>query len=338
MKKALIFVGAALALIACSKTETVVNEEVGEIAVNAVVSNQTRGAEFYNEDNVLPTDNSYEIYVGANSSQNASFLDNVLFAYRDSKWGASTKSGSTYTAASVYWPVGGQKVDFLAYAKPADSDLAPVFDGTKKADKFTVSSWNTFNKQVDLLYAIANNKKNQAAPVDMLFNHTQALIIFNVRYNTGNGTFKVKEVKFANKYTTGTLEVNNERNNVVVDWKTSGTAADLVMPDGTTDGDASKVQGSNATTKIVAYNTAIAQGTAFKQLGETLLVIPQPASNPIITYTIAPGENPVEYTIELNAKRLDWEAGYAYIYDLSFNNNEITLNPTVVPWTVVDPS
>lgn len=339
MKKALFFLGVALALAACSKTVTVVDEAPNAITINAVSSVPTRGAELVGAKfpEALP------IVVGASTAEQPNFLADPGQKFA---WNGTTDSGIWWAVdasdahKAVFWPIGGKTVDFLAYAvNPADADIpTPTFDSEKAAKKFTVSGWDTYNKQADFLYAVAHNQKNQKTGVPMVFNHTQALIIFNVRYISGDATdFAISEVKFEEKFTTGTLEVNNEYTKPIVTWTTSGTAADLVMPSGT-DGDvASEIKSpvaANETSEIVNYGTPLTKGATFKQLGETLLVIPQTASNPIVTYTL--GGKTYEY--EVNAIRLNWEAGKAYIYDLSFSNNEILLAPSVVDWTVVDAS
>jgi hypothetical protein len=327
MKKALFILGAVLALCACSKIETVVSEESNEISVNAVAGVQTKGAELVGT--ALP--DTWNIGVGASTTQQPAFLNGQLFKYDSS---TSTWRGNSGTAvAPVYWPLGGEKVDFLAYAQPAN-DLSPAFDGTKKADKFTVSAWNTYNTQVDLLYAAANSYKNQRAAVPMEFNHALALIIVNVRHNTGAGDLAFTNITFGTKNTTGTLEVNNEYNKLALIWSGLSTA-DLKVPATAAATAATTVVGPNgAAAGCKKYEDVLPIGPEFYQLGETLLVIPQPASNPQVTFTL----DGLTYNLELNAKRLDWEAGKAYIYDISFNNNEITLAPTVVNWVVEDPS
>ena len=340
MKKALFILGAVLAVCACSKVETVVNEEANEISVNAVAGVQTKGAELVGT--AFPDDCS--IFVGASivggTAEQKVFLDNVEFA----------KSGDVWKGkdASKYWPLGGKYVDFLAYALPTKdaegnalkvTGTAPTvtFDSAAPANKFTTSSWDTYANQYDLLYAKANGYKNQAAAVPLEFNHALALIVVNVRFNTGGGEFKITDVSFGQKYTTGVLEVNNERNNLAVNWTTS-TEANLAIK--ATAAATAKTKVANLPNTVegcVKYgdnlNTTALKGK-FNQLGETLLVIPQAGSNPTITFELGG----TEYVYEVNAKRLNWEAGKAYIYDFSFNNNEITFAPTVVDWVVVDPS
>lgn len=330
MKKTILFLGAVLALAACSKTVTVVDEAANAISINPVSGILTRGAEVVGT--AFPQ--TLPIYVGASTAENPVFLTGQKFAYNgtDNWWAVD----ATDAHAAVYWPIGGKTVDFLAYAyNPADAAIpAPAFDTSVPANKFTVSAWDTYTNQADLLYAVANSQKSRAAAVPMQFKHALALIVFNVRFNTGGGSFSIKNITFGDKNTTGTLEVNNERNNIALNW-TSLTQSELIVPATAAATAATEVVGPNgAAAGCIKYDDPITLGGGFFQLGETLLVIPQAASNPIITYTL----DGKDYVYEANAKRLDWEAGKAYIYDLSFNNNEILIAPTVKDWVVVDPS
>ena len=339
MKKVFILLGAVLALAACSKTVTVVDEDANAISINPVAAT-TRGAELVGT--AFPDDCS--IFVGASivggTAEQQNFLDNIEFAKDGDVWKGKD--------ASKYWPLGGKYVDFLEYALPEEdasgnalavTGTAPTvtFDSTAPANKFTTSSWNVYNNQYDLLYAKANGYKNQAAAVPLEFNHALALIVVNVRFNTGGGEFKVTEVTFGEKDVEGVLEVNNERNNLTTKWTISDQDDLVIKADAAADAKTTVATLPNEVTGCVKYgdnlNTDALKGK-FNQLGETLLVIPQAGSNPTITFELAG----TEYVYEVNAKRLNWEAGKAYIYDFSFNNNEITFAPTVVDWVVVDPS
>ncbi len=331
MKKTILFLGAVLAIAACSKTVTVVDEDASVISINAVTNATTRGAEFVGAE--FPADKP--IIVGASVVSTEAAQQNFL---KDAEFNKDATTGYWKTNPTTYWPIGGVKVDFLAYAKLGTpvGDITPAFDASVPANKFTVSNWNTTENQVDLVYSVANGQKNQTTAVNMEFKHTLALVIFNVRLLHGE-KIKIKSIVFEDKATTGTLEVNNERNEVALKW-TDLNKTNITMPNSTATSTVVNLHTTEnpTVTGVVGYDAEITQSSGFSQLGETLLVIPQAASNPVITYTI--GEGTTEYVFTPNAKRLDWEAGKAYVYDLSFNFNEIMLNPTVLNWTVVDPS
>ena len=342
MKKTVFILGAALALVACSKTYTVVDEAPNAISINPV-NTVTKGAELVGT--ALP--DSCKIYVGASVvGGDATQLKFLGAGTAGAEFG---KNGSVWKGTTpAYWPLGGKYVDFLAYAIPeTDADgndlavtgTAPTvtFDANVPANEFKTASWDTYANQYDFLYASANGYKNQAAAVPIKFNHALALIVVNVRFNTGDGAFSIKSITFGDKNTKGVLTVNNERNNLDLKWSDLSTA-DLKIKADTLAAAKTTLAGlPNSVDGCVKYeqnlNTTELKGK-FNQLGETLLVIPQAGSNPVITYTLAG----TDYVYEANAKRLTWEAGKAYIYDFSFNNNEITFAPTVVDWVVVDPS
>ena len=333
MKKTILFLGAVLALAACSKTVTVVDEDANAISINPVAS-VTRGAELVG----IALPNDCKIYVGASVvGGDATQLKFLGAGGAGAEFG---KDGDVWKGTTpAYWPLGGKYVDFLSYAIPDGDGTKPTvtFDADAPANEFKTSSWDTYTNQFDFLYASANGYKNQATAVPIEFNHALALIVVNVRFNTGDGEFSIKNITFGTKNTTGVLTVNNERNNLDLKW--SGLSTDDLKIKAGTAASAKTTLANlpNTVEGCVKYgdnlNTTTLKGK-FNQLGETLLVIPQAGSNPVITYTLAG----TDYVYEANAKRLNWEAGKAYIYDFSFNNNEITFAPKVVDWTVVDPS
>lgn len=357
MKKLAYFGAAILALAACNKSQTVTApEQPGEIAFKAIVAPQTKGEE-YPVGLAFPQDNTYLIYVGASTQVNPNYFalespwTGKMFSYCTDKWAASTTAG---TATPIYWPLGGVKVDFLAYAlKAAEMDadgdntngaITPVFDNSTSAAKFTVSDWqvypadpdNSVDDQIDLMYAVSNGKLNSTSPVTLNFDHTQALVIFNFRLYHGAGGITINSITFDSMVKSGSLEVNNQLNKPEVKWTLAAATDDVVMPKATVSTVSTANTGANAPVAdpaaVVNYGVAIEESVTFAQLGEPLIVIPQEAKNITINYTIS--GNTFDYY--LNVPRITWEAGRAYIYDLSFNIYEITLDPHVVDWVDLD--
>lgn len=343
MKKLAYFGAAILALAACNKSQTVTApEQPGEITVKAVVAPQTKGAEF--NGTALPTDNSMLIYAAASTVENPNFFGLTTpfggqeFSYCTDKWRASD-SGSAGTPNPIYWPIGGAKVDFLAYtalaAKIGDSagQIQPKFDGTKSAKEFKVDDWNVYNDQIDLMYAEANGKVNSTSAVSMEFKHTQALVIFNFRLLHGAGGIIIKNITFDSMVKSGDLLVNNEYNNPIVAWTLDAATDAVAMPTANAAGvSAANRVPSKTPTTVVKYNTSIAESSDFAQLGEPLLVIPQDAKNITIEYEIS-GKT---FEYYLNVPRRTWQAGKAYVYNLSFNVYEIVLDPEVLDWDCVE--
>lgn len=208
MKKSIMILGvAALALAACNKTETVINEIPGEMAFKTVSSNVTKGAELTGV--IMP--NTYGIYAAATQKNASSVIENPNFFTGTEQLFATTESDPTSgsdarlwhaSPTNIYWPIGGVKMDFLAYAMPqADhnaiaTSAAAAADWTAywnnaSHDAATLLSFNgvdTYANQVDVLYSFANEQTSAvnggpAKSTPMTFNHAQAMLIFNVKVN-----------------------------------------------------------------------------------------------------------------------------------------------------------
>ena len=213
MKKIFLFLtAAALMAVACNKSETVVrNLAPEEIGFRALSGNITKGAELNGV--VLPE--SYGIYAAAtqkNASgliENASFFNGVeqLFATTDAP---STAASMWKADPAVFWPVGGVRMDFLAYAiKKADhADAAAPgvwradwdYATTDVARQVSFKEVDTYANQEDVLYAVANDQTSAAnggnsKSVAMEFNHAQALLIFNVKASTAD-QISIDEISF----------------------------------------------------------------------------------------------------------------------------------------------
>ena len=217
-------------LAACNKTETVnVPETSGpaEIGFKAITSNPTKGAELTNT--LLPS--TYGIFAAATQKnangliENPSFFagNEQLFGTTESTpaaatlWHAGSYEGDpkAFVAAPQYWPIGGVKMDFLAYAMPLTSwdgvaagDWKATWDNalTDVASKLTFEAVDTYLNQEDVLYAVANNMTGTSAAtidgssvrgVNLSFEHAQALLIFNVKVNSeANGKMTIKEIAY----------------------------------------------------------------------------------------------------------------------------------------------
>ena len=213
MKKIFLFLtAAALMAVACNKSETVVrNLAPDEIGFRALSGNITKGAELNGV--VLPE--SYGIYAAAtqkNASgliENASFFNSVeqLFATTDAP---STAASLWKADPAVFWPVGGVRMDFLAYAiKKADHADASApgvwhadwdYATTDVARQVSFKEVDTYANQEDVLYAVANDQTSAAnggtgKSVAMEFNHAQALLIFNVKASTAD-QISIDEISF----------------------------------------------------------------------------------------------------------------------------------------------
>ena len=336
---------AALALVACNKSEVVVNETPQEIGFKTITSAPTKAGEL----NGTSFDNkSYVIYASASQYSKDGVLENGVFfndqAFKDieaPKWQHVASEEAT-TADPIYWPIGGAKMDYLAYALPIGEKAnipAPAFNTSVAAQDFTVTDWDTYNNQVDLLYASANSQTSAANGiasdyVKMTFQHAQALLIFNVKVNeAAAGKLTINDISFVEDpkaatvkgtlKTQGTFRVDNSHNKLVAEWTLAAPGADYTMPltpiTAKSDCNLSTVAG------VENYDEPIS-ATAYAQLGETLLIPTQARQDFTINYTV--GGNTMDYTYAVT--RGSWDAGKKYIYNLDLTVNEIIITEEVV--------
>lgn len=313
MKKLMILAGAALvALVACNKSETVVKESQSEITFK-VVSQPTTKADPELTGTSLGTDNAYVIYASASSKTNAKYFTDQLFSYitASTSWEASSAAG---TAAPIYWPFGGEKVDFLAYAlKPAaKTALSPAFNGTTSAQDFTITSWDTYANQYDVMYAVKNAQTSttNGGVVAMEFEHAQALLSFTAVASIASEV-TINSITVKGLETVGTLKVDNEKTILDASWTLTAGADKTIK-------------------NISSFSVPI---TTPGHVGDNLLIPEQEAKTIVVNYTIS--GNTQDY--ELSIPRTTWKMGYKYVYALAFSLTEIVVTPTVVDWKTGTP-
>lgn len=321
-----LFAGAAvlLAAVSCLKTETVQEETPLEIGFKAVANVPTK-ADPELAGISLGTDNDYVIYVAASADGSPKYFDPTavsyggqLFAYFSdgAKWFPAAGSGP-YTKQHIYWPFGGVKVDFLAYAltPAAKEDLAPTFHADTHAREFTIADWDTFANQYDVMFAVANScVPGSDGNVALTFKHAQALLAFTAKKSATTtvdltiNKITVKDLEYA-----GTLKVDNYRANLKADWTiTAHGDKDLQSAEGIAD------------FPYTLNSTAT-------QLTTNLLIPEQSCKQIVINYSM--GGKTFDY--ELNIPRTRWEMGKKYIFNLEFSAAEITVTSSVDNWSEI---
>ena len=321
----LLVAGAAVVLtaVSCAKTETIQDETPVEMSFKAMTNLPTKADPELNGTS-LGTDNDYVIYAAASADGSPRYFDPAavsyggqLFAYftDGAKWFPA--SGNPYIKQHIYWPFGGVKVDFLAYALTPDAKtaLAPTFHSETHAREFTISDWDTFTNQYDVLYAVANGCVPGAdGNVSLAFKHAQALLAFTAKKSATTtvdltiNKITVKDLEYA-----GTLKVDNYRANLMAGWTISAHGdKDLSAAEGISD---------------FPYTLNIAA----TQITTNLLIPEQSAKQIMINYSM--GGKTFDY--ELNIPRTRWEMGKKYTFNLEFSAEEITLTPSVDAWTEV---
>ena len=326
MKRNLIFLLAGTAVLltaaACNKSNLSTDETPVEIGFNAVANTATK-ADPELVGTSLGTTNDYVIYAAASADGSPKYFDpsatsygGQLFAYftDGAKWFPATGT-SSYSKTPLYWPFGGVKVDFLACALDPDAvadNVKPTFHADTHAREFTISGWNTFAKQYDVMYAVANGcVPGTTGEVNLTFKHAQALLAFTAKKSaTTNVELKINKITVKGLEYEGTLKVDNYRAQLKVDWTISA------------DGD-KEVPGA-VTFPYTLTNSAV-------KITDNLLIPEQAAKELVINYEM--GGKTFDYS--LNIPRMKWEMGKKYTFNLEFSASEITFTTSVDDWTEV---
>lgn len=302
----------ALALVACNKSQTIVTEAPGEISFKAVTSVATKADPEINT-TVLP-DNNYKIFVAAtNAETNSQYFGETAFTTAD----ATVTSESQYKAASpIYWPVGGANLDFLAYATTDanKTKLGTITWGTPATLFVQFAEWDTYENQVDLVYAKSNNTA-KGASVKLDFKHAQALLSFEAK-KSGTGTsgeIKINSITIQDLDYKVTYKIDNTYNELITSWTVSNHEDKIIK-------------------NIDAGGYVVTASSL--HFGDNLLVPEQGRKNFIVNYTVS-GNN-MNYTY--NSPRGKWEAGKKYVYKIDLNLTEIVFTEEVAAWDTTSPA
>ena len=326
MKKYLFPILAGLAALilaaACNKANSVTDESPVEIGFKAAATRLTK-ADPELVGATLGTDNDYVIYAAASADGSPKYFDPAatsyggqLFAYftDGAKWFPASGT-ATYEKTPIYWPFGGLKVDFLAYALTPEAklSLAPTFHADTHAREFNVDAWDTFDDQFDVMYAVANGcVPGASGEVNLTFKHAQALLAFTAKKSaTTDVELKVNKITVKGLEYKGNLKVDNYRAQLKVEW-TITDDADKDIPE------------------AVAFPYTLTN-TAVK-ITDNLLIPEQAAKEIVINYSM--GGKTFDYT--LNIPRMTWEMGKKYTFNLEFSASEVTMNASVNDWTGID--
>lgn len=205
-------------------------------------------------------------------------------------------------------------MDFLAYALPTAKHGNPAATYANQTEDVAsivaFNDWNTYDNQVDLLYAVNNGATSSTSGaadyVKLSFKHAQALLVFQAKVNIADA-ITINSITINGLKVKGTFTVDNSRNDLVASW--------------------SKLETVDAMNKIAIDNPGevLTSTKDFAQIGSTLLVPQQPRLNFTVTYTM--GGKTMNYTY--NEARGTWEMGKKYIYKLDMTLSEIILTEEV---------
>lgn len=232
-----------------------------------------------------------------------------------------------HATPAIYYPLGGNEFDFLAYSVGTEANYIGVWDGAKKV---TLQVTNKFF-QDDIVYAAAKNKA-QAAPTAMNFSHAQAWICMNLslaKESTPTVDFKVNSITWKNVKSEGKLSIEYGAT-AKATWDFFGIDVNEVNMDDPHD----KLDDYLAKPEEVtpATNPKTYKDGKPSQLN-MLLPAQTGAKSFVINYTVGGKTYDYEYTLT----SADWEMGHKYIYNVKVTVCEITIYPTVVEFVVETP-
>lgn len=346
MKK-LIYICAALAVVACSKSEVAYEGNGGELALSPVSYLSTKGAI---TSNVYPEENHIALFAYHNPGQTATdnvtdysvfasnqYLNDTEFWYNTSsptdKVGTKAWSGLN---SIYYWPITGSLV-FAGYSLPAPEE------GQKNSPSIGTASYDLENDVLeidgytqsantastfDLLYfgrdGKSYNNRRDGIAVPVQFSHALAWITINVKGGEGalveNHVWKITEMTLKDVNTKGDFTFNGtpEGEEKPVAWDLTSDAAPMTVFDAE--------GGKNLTDGFVTIENETA-GT---------VVIPQAPKQLSVTLTYkSPANDDITETFDIDlslGEGVIWEAGKHYVYNLTFSPVEIKVAPEVTVW------
>ncbi len=332
MKKYLFLISvAAVTMTACtSETEEYVgSEQSREISFSPIAQKPTRAAVI---GTTFPT--TLDMQVAAYDVTNTrNFFGGTTFKYGYS--GGQSGSGTNWGATPArYWPLSATYINFLAYTNVTGS---AAFNATNYASEATITQTDNSTAQTDLMYAIGNGEVtvngntisfNSGNAVSMQFKHAQAWISFNANATSAaNNMITLNSItltgaKYSGTYTiTHTAYNANTGQSVAGVWSSLGSTANVEVP--------------GWTAATIAYASS-GNGVA---VGNGLMIVPDDNTETAdftsftVNYTL--NGNTYNYTYTPSTKNVD-QAKH-YIYNITFNVNEILISPTVADWTDQNP-
>lgn len=345
MKKYL-FVAAAAAVVAlgsCTKSEVTKTSDLGENVIG-FTNYAGRAVSKADEKNYVAKGSNlvdgvdfvvYAFNSGSNGyvaeSFKANFMNKVLVKYNGGNETTVESAGKNTYSPVRYWPKDEDNnlLTFFSYY-PADGDgiTANVSTGLPT---FSYKVSSDITKQTDFLLAdVVKDQKYSATTngvVPFVFAHQLVKVRFAVaqeeeKYDEGNTTITVNEIKLNGVLTEGTLAAKDKA--AESEWSEVKTAVAFTVP------------------KVDVELTKDVQ-PASEEPGNVYLFIPQELTDNItldIEYTVKTGD--VETVNNVNVKLSEfkngddaiskWEKNHSYIYTLTFGLKEILFSATTETW------
>ena len=334
MKKLFFALAAVVALAACSKEETLVQQAPEAIAFeNAFVDNATRSVNdpSLTTDGLKANDKGFAVFGYVRSTNEASSAYAPIFTNEEVKYeGGAWKYDNTQ-----YW-IEGAVYNFAAVAPYSVASNANNAKFNYDSNYGTFNTTLTFDNDgvTDLLYAHPDGITGDASrteAVALTFRHTLSKVKFSFlnNYDAANTTIKVHDIKVTNAYKTG--KVTLDGNTVWSDWTTQ---QDFVL----NFGEATDKEGTDD-----KENTSIAyaSGLTYESQNELLLIPADYTTNELavefIYDIVVAGTTIKSFKVEPTVS-VDLEPGHAYDFKATIEPGQpikFTVEP-ITDWDYTD--
>lgn len=335
MKKVLTII-AALALVACSKTEQVF-EQQDEIIISPISENTTKAmmpkGEFLGESfKVWAWHNPTSALADAVSTFQAGFEDESTTVYVDEKPFIKKDEEKNLWGGQVayYWPNTGSLL-FAGYHAPGLADAQVTYTFNEEENKMVFSGVKQSVVTAegyadDIMYfnMTPSSYNKMVNEVNLKFNHALTWITVTLAKRSDpviEAEITIQDVTFTSVCETGTGTVEEF---APISWEPSDSKS-FNLPD---------------LPMVIEYDMINGkEATKIYKLQEHLFIPQQINGLLVVTYTVE-SKDGSKFTevYRVNLKSLKegahntWDAGKHYTYNLSIGTDEILVTPSVEPW------
>ena len=343
--KRILSILAAIAVVACSKTETTYDQTGDtEIVVAPVATMITRAAiadGVYPEANHIALFAFHSPYVKAGNVTNYALFNNSYLYDTEYYYTGVEQSTRIWAGlnSSYYWPITGSLV-FAGYSLQApetagtaspqigESVTYDLVSDLMKIDGYVQSASPATS--FDLLYfgrsSASYNNRRTGDPISLDFKHALSWITISVKGGSGalidGRKWTVTDVRLEDVHTTGDFTYDG-LSTPSVDWEVPSEVTSLPA-------NPSDIVVYTGTPKVLTGSMTVIENTE-----NGTLVIPQAAKNLKVTIAYkspAGADIEEEIDIDLSDYTPTWIAGKRYTYELTFDPQEIKVAPIVETW------
>lgn len=282
--------------------------EAREIEVDASMGQAVKGS---GDDGL---DRGYTLYLTAHVVDDVLPANNIdYFIARPFTWQAD----SWKAASPVFWPLGGNRLSFLAVATDAasfDIPSAAVWNDESAANGFDLDIPDNCMTDREVLFGRAVSTKGNNGPVAINMHHSQSCLNFRIGTNYPNSV-RIDRIVIKDVYTGGNLRVINSGGYAMPYWNFRGHYRhDMVVP------------GSE---KLVA-TAEVRDLTVYlpEQASCDLEIHWRRKASDIQTWEDAGYVNTVTYSPKVDS----WWYGHKTVYTMDISLDRILFDVEVLPW------